>query len=99
MTNIDSVSAYAAHVADLQKRLGRDRAMRAVNGGDFEAVGKLEYYLLRSLGLRDGQFVIDVGCGSGRLATQLAQFPAIRYLGVDVVADVLSWAAELCGRH
>jgi SAM-dependent methyltransferase len=85
-------------VADLQQRLGRDEALRLAIGGDFIAVGKLEYHLLRSLGLRDGQSVIDVGCGSGRLACQLAPHHGLRYLGTDVVADLLNYAEALCAR-
>ncbi len=98
MINTESVSAYEKHVADLQQQLGRDVALRQAIGGDFVAVGKLEYHLLRSLGLRDGHSVIDVGCGSGRLACQLAPYPGIRYLGTDVVADLLQYAEQLCAR-
>lgn len=98
MINTDSVSAYEKHVADLQSRLGRDEALRLAIGGDFVPTGKLEYYLLRSLGLSDGHFVIDVGCGSGRLACQLAPFPGIRYLGTDVVAVLIKYASDLCRR-
>jgi SAM-dependent methyltransferase len=98
MTNTDFVSAYENHVANLQKRLSRAEALRQAVGGDFVAVGKLEYHLLRSLGLADGHLVIDVGCGSGRLACQLAAFQGIRYLGTDVVDELLRYAAELCVR-
>jgi len=98
MINTEFVSAYEKHVSDLQARLGRDEALRQAIGGDFVPVGKLEYHLLRSLGLSDGHYVIDVGCGSGRLACQLSPFPGIRYLGTDVVDDLLRYAAELCAR-
>src|SRR5215813_3285572 len=61
--------AYIDHVRRLEQRIdGKDEAMRLAVGGEFDAVGKLEYYLLRSLGLSNGHLVIDVGCGSGRLA-------------------------------
>ena len=65
--------AYIDHVRRLEQRLGSgDEALRLAVGGEFEAVGKLEYYLLRSLGLNTRHLVVDVGCGSGRLARQLA---------------------------
>src|SRR6476469_4392480 len=58
--------AYIDHVRRLEQRIEcKDEAMRLAVGGEFDAVGKLEYYLLRSLGLSSGHLVIDVGCGSG----------------------------------
>lgn len=91
-------SAYARHVASLENRLRGDRALREAIGGEFLAVGKLEHHLLRALGLADGHLLVDVGCGSGRLAAQLAPFPGIRYFGCDVVPALLDHARNLCRR-
>ena len=82
-------NSYTTHVARLQSSLDSGDARAQAVGGEFDAVGKLEYHLLRSLGLQDGHLVIDVGCGSGRLACQLAPFEAIRYLGIDVVPQLI----------
>lgn len=98
MIDTESKSAYARHVAGLENRLKGDRAFREAIGGEFISVGKLEHYLLRSLGLADGHLLVDVGCGSGRLAAQLAPFPGIRYIGCDVVPALLNHARELCQR-
>lgn len=98
MIDTESRSAYTRHVASLADRLQGDRALREAIGGEFLAVGQLEHHLLRSLGLADGHLLIDVGCGSGRLAAQLAPFPGIRYLGCDVVPALLDHARELCRR-
>jgi hypothetical protein len=47
--------AYVEHVRRLEQRIVcKDEAMRLAVGGEFDAVGKLEYYLLRSLGLSSG---------------------------------------------
>ncbi len=89
---------YRTHVSALEKRLGTDDAMRMAVGGEFLAVGKLEYYLLRSLGLADGQLVVDVGCGSGRLAIQMAHFKGIRYIGCDIVERLVDSASKLANR-
>ena len=62
-------------------------------------VGKLGYYLLRSLGLSRGHLVIDVGCRSGRLAQQLASDKSIRYVGTDVVPRLLESAKASTGRN
>jgi ubiquinone/menaquinone biosynthesis C-methylase UbiE len=89
---------YNAHVAKLETRLKSDVALRHAVGGEFVAMGRLEHYLLRSRGLKDGHMVVDVGCGSGRLACQLAPFYEIRYIGCDVVPRLLDYARELCSR-
>ncbi len=90
------------HPATEQSASGRrskcEEELRREIGGNFESVGKLEYYLLRSLGLRDDHTVIDVGCGCGRLAAQLAPFPAIRYMGCDVNRTYVEYAQRLVDR-
>lgn len=98
-TPLDTYNAvYRDHVADLEKRLAKDEALRVAVGGEFIAVGKLTYYLLRSLGMTDGHLVVDAGCGSGRLAVQLAPFSGIRYLGFDVVPRLVEYATALSAR-
>src|SRR5690348_2424398 len=92
--------AYIEHVRRLEQRIDcKDEATRLAIGGEFDAVGKLEYYLLRSLGLSSGHFVIDVGCGSDRLARQLAGDKSIHYVGTDVVPRLLESAQALTGRN
>ena len=80
MTDVNFQTSNNEHAAEFERRLGTDAGLREAIGGDFVAVGKLEYHLLCSLGLSDGHLVVDVGCGSGRLACQLALFPGIRYV-------------------
>jgi SAM-dependent methyltransferase len=94
----DINASYRKHVADLELQLGSEEGLRLAIGGEFSAVGKLEYYLLRSLGLSDGHLVVDVGCGSGRLAIQLAHFPGISYIGIDVVARLVEFSSRLTAR-
>ncbi len=83
-----------------QRLLKRDRAraFEASVGGDFEKFGKAERDILLSNGLAEDGFVVDVGCGAGRLAAQLKEFPRLRYLGVDVVPELLDFAREQAGR-
>ena len=91
--------AYIDHVRRLEQRLGSgNEALRLAVGGESEAVGKLEYYLLRSLGLTTGPLVVDIGCGSGRLAQQLAPDKGIRYIGTDVVPRLIESAQALTMR-
>ncbi len=98
MTNLTSELSYRAHVESLEKRLNTDKALSQAVGGEFVAIGRLEFFLLRSLGLKPGHTVVDIGCGSGRLACQLAPFPEIAYIGCDVVPRLLDYAKALCGR-
>lgn len=98
MTNLNPRQAYHDHVARLQREIEGDAALMNAVGGDFIAMGKLEHYLLLSLGLAADDFVVDVGCGSGRLACQLAVLPELRYLGTDVVAELLDCAQRLARR-
>jgi SAM-dependent methyltransferase len=97
-TSAELDASYIDHVAKLERRSTSDDALRRAVGGEFIAIGQLEYQLLRSRGLRSGQLVVDVGCGSGRLACQLAPFPDIRYIGTDVVPRLLDYASGLCSR-
>lgn len=73
-------------------------AMHKTVGGDFDAMGMVERELLIYLGLMPAHYIIDVGCGSGRLAKALAEFSAGRYLGIDVVPDLVNFAHDLVPR-
>ena len=84
--------------SDLLKSHDKKRAMSLAVGGEFEALGLLEYHLLLDAGLKKADNVVDVGCGSGRLAVKLAPFLDGRYLGIDVVPELLAYAEELCQR-
>jgi len=85
------VSAYT-------KQFPLDQAMSLAVGGEFEATGTLERQLLIQHGLRPDDYVIDVGCGSGRLAKTLADYLRGKYLGIDVVEDLIEYARTIVGR-
>jgi ubiquinone/menaquinone biosynthesis C-methylase UbiE len=72
--------------------------MEAFVGGAFDEMGNKEFLLLLSIGLNGRDYLIDVGCGSGRLAWALRDLPSLSYLGTDVVPELLEYAAEKCGR-
>jgi SAM-dependent methyltransferase len=76
----------------------KDKAMQHAIGGDFLAMGILERELLIKYGLQAADYVIDVGCGSGRLAKPLSQFLSGKYLGTDVVPDLILYAKKLVNR-
>jgi 2-polyprenyl-3-methyl-5-hydroxy-6-metoxy-1,4-benzoquinol methylase len=75
-------SSYSwwVQLSRLKFPFNKDKAMQFAVGGEFEAFGFVEMELLRYVGLNKGDYVIDVGCGAGRLAKPLAEFFDGRYL-------------------
>jgi SAM-dependent methyltransferase len=92
------METYRKHAAGLLGRHDEKRAMALAVGGDYEAVGTLEYFLLLQHGLQRGHTVVDVGCGSGRLAVQLKEYLTGTYIGIDVVPELHEYARNACGR-
>lgn len=92
------LKSYNKHIKGLLKAHDERKAMSLAVGGDFEAVGLLEYYLLLQHGLKPVDTVIDVGCGSGRLAYQLRSYLSGLYIGIDVVSELFHYAAKICDR-
>jgi ubiquinone/menaquinone biosynthesis C-methylase UbiE len=82
----------------LRHPFDQERAMHQAVGGDFAAMGALERDLLKSCGLRENDYLIDVGCGSGRLAKPLAGFLRGKYLGTDIVPSLVRYARDTVGR-
>ncbi|MBD9436739.1 class I SAM-dependent methyltransferase [Pseudoxanthomonas sp. PXM03] len=93
------LSSYLKHSKDLLDTHDESHAMSLAVGGDYEAVGTLEYLLLRHLGLQPDHKLVDVGCGSGRLAFQLREFLLGEYVGIDVVPDLFRYAERKCNRQ
>ena len=60
----------------------------------YEEIGAIERAILEKYGLEDGQYVIDVGCGSGRLTRCLTDFAQLKYLGIDIVPDLVKLCRE-----
>lgn len=75
-----------------------DEAVRRAVGGEFDTIGPLLRETLIYNGLKKDHYVIDVGCGSGRLAKPLAEYLEGKYLGIDVVPDLLNYARRIARR-
>lgn len=93
------VEDYERMVAHLIATMPIDDAMAAAVGGAFLEIGKIECDLLKWAGLRDGMSVIDLGCGSGRLAHILGQRVNVEYLGIDIVQTLLDYAKSKSPPH
>ena len=95
----DSSKTYQRLYRDLRSAHSADEAARqVVGGGHFEGVGIVMREMLIHHGLGKNDYLIDVGCGSGRLAKPLADYLAGRYLGIDVVPKLVEYARELVPR-
>ncbi len=59
--------------------------------------GEIEYYLKLANAVKEkGQAVLDIACGTGRVALRLAQ-TGVRVVGMDLAADMLALAQQKTG--
>ncbi|HEY8681783.1 MAG TPA: methyltransferase domain-containing protein [Rhodanobacter sp.] len=95
MAKFHFIEDYERLVRRLMWKYSLDEAMsRAVGGGGYEQIGQIEAAIVGYAGLRDGQSLVDLGCGSGRLASALGQQMSIEYCGIDVVKALLKYAKK-----
>lgn len=92
MAEFHFVQDYERLVADLVATYPIDEAMEKAVGGAYELLGRIERSILRYAGLKDGMAVVDLGCGSGRLAYALGQECKVEYTGIDIVEALLAYA-------
>jgi len=83
--------AYLRHFKRLRKA---NRGYSDVVGGDYENMGYLLRCLMQWAGLRPEHSVVDVGCGTGRLAYQLSKWGLRNYHGYDIVDGLIEDAAK-----
>jgi SAM-dependent methyltransferase len=84
---------YVDHVDRLLAAHDESTAMALAVGGDWEPIGAIEVGILRQSGFSPSDSLLDVGCGSGRLASRLRSWGyGGRYLGVDVVPALVKYA-------
>jgi ubiquinone/menaquinone biosynthesis C-methylase UbiE len=89
------VEDYERLVLSLLKQHSLDEAMSRAVGGDYETIGRIEVDILRYAGLREGMSIVDIGCGSGRLASSLTKTEMrLDYLGTDVIQKFIDYAAK-----
>jgi len=98
INKFDFHDTYPRLVRSLKLSQGTDRAMQMAVGGEFEAIGVLELETLRHFGLHEDAYVIDIGCGSGRLAKPLSAYLKGAYLGIDIVPELVRYARRTVAR-
>ncbi len=76
--------------------LSAEEARKQAIGGDYETIGCIERDAILALGYSGREMIVDLGCGSGRLARKLV--PLLkeegRYLGLDVNQTLIHEARE-----
>jgi len=89
---------YPDFIERLKREHGHEHAMHSAIGRHFDPVGEILRAFLIQNGLLPSHFVVDVGCGAGRLAKHLAAYLTGPYLGIDVVPDLVDHARALAAR-
>jgi SAM-dependent methyltransferase len=98
VSQLDLKAINVRFVDILKARMPHDEAMQYAIGGGFDAIGPIEVALLRHYGLLQDGRLVDVGCGSGRLAQPLAAWLKGTYLGIDLVPDLVAHARKVAAR-
>ena len=91
--------AYRKLFKDISFEKGKEVSTFLTVGGQSEELGQRSLDILRKFGLGEDDFLVDVGCGYGRLAKALELDHKGRYLGTDVVPELLNYANAHFGRE
>jgi ubiquinone/menaquinone biosynthesis C-methylase UbiE len=71
----------------------------AIGDGDFDIIGQIELSLLKLEGLQPTHTLLDLGCGTGRLAIHAVPYLAHgHYIGVDIAPRILEQAQTRMSR-
>ncbi len=98
IAKLDLKQKYESWVEHWKARAPHTERMEMAIGGAFDIIGRIELMLLQRYGLKPEHYLIDVGCGSGRLARPLSQYLTGRYLGFDLVGDLVAYARQITNR-
>jgi SAM-dependent methyltransferase len=90
----DFLDAYALHTA---RRIERTGYKHAIGGGDnWDSHGNLQRDFLISQGLKPHHRLLEIGCGTGRLACKVVPYlDHGHYLGIDIADAALRAARDI----
>jgi SAM-dependent methyltransferase len=71
--------------------------LRTTGAADLE-FGAVQLSILTAAGLGESGYLIDVGCGSGRVGLALRSLPNVKYMGTDIIPEMIAFAREKCNR-
>jgi SAM-dependent methyltransferase len=95
---LDNVAGHRARYEHLKARLPREQVgSQFVGSGDPVLVGFIELEIIRHfIDLKDA-FVVDIGCGIGRLTRHLFHENIAGYLGIDLIPEIMQDAIDSVG--
>jgi SAM-dependent methyltransferase len=95
---IDNVAGHQKKYDHLAASIPAEQVGKEfVGGGDPVLTGYQEMAIIHAYGKISGSFIIDLGCGIGRLTRHLVGQDIRRYLGLDVIQPILAQAAASAG--
>ena len=94
--HLERKRAYTKIVEMLKETMPYDQAMKESIGcwQLFDEIGEQEVRILRHYGLLPDHHLIEVGCGSGRLAKPLSEYLTGKYSGFDIVDELVDYAKQ-----
>jgi SAM-dependent methyltransferase len=86
-------ATYVKKFADHLRTMPEEEAVKLHVGGieGYYVIATLERRLLEILGFTGVESIVDIGCGSGRLAQALERYPQCAYTGIDVVPGLIDY--------
>lgn len=94
---MDTIGHYKECYRRAMELFGVKEGCKEAVGGNFVETGNLIAKLVKDLGLKPTDTLVDIGCGPGRLAFALGDYLASgRYVGFDIMEEPLAVARELC---
>ena len=94
----DFLTAYAKHTDLRVERNGYKGAVGAV--ADWERHGALQFEFLKAQGLQPQHYLLEIGCGTGRLARKVVPYLGqANYRGCDISGAALSAAEQLAAEE
>jgi SAM-dependent methyltransferase len=92
---LDNLTGHRAKYEYLKANLPREEVGgQFVGGGPALAIGFIELEIIRHFTDLKGAFVVDIGCGIGRLTRHLVHEDIVGYLGIDVIPEVMREAID-----
>jgi SAM-dependent methyltransferase len=95
--NTNNIVGHRKRFEDLNARNPKEATNLFVGGGDPIHIGYREKELILRHHSLKGAYVVDLGCGIGRLTQYVAKEAVSGYLGTDIVPEILARARESAG--
>ena len=96
MVDTRNIAGHRGRLDGLLNSKPRQAALEAyVGGGERYSIGHREKEAIAKHQDLKNAYVIDIGCGIGRLTQSLVGEPIRRYLGTDIISEILDEARAL----